>query len=741
MVGAALLAIMVLLCPWAAYGQEPTGKRLVIPKMDDPATFDGRVEDPAWEQAKSLSPVQNVPDFGEEPTEDTDILIGYSDSYLYVACRCYDSEEPTATTYGRNFTGRDSDAFGITLDTFNDNENGLGFWTGPTGFRTDFAISSDAEGNDPLDFDWNTVWDVEAHIDGGGWFAEIRIPVSSLRFSADEEEVVMGISAWRFLSRQNETSMFPAIPPEWSYPQWKPSQTETAVFEELEPQQEFRVTPYLLGGAGQQSVLNADNTSYEMHTEPTYDAGLDIKYGLTDELTLDVTINTDFAQVEADDQEVNLDRFPLFFPEKRQFFQERSSNFAFAFSGSDRLFYSRRIGLHQGQPVRILGGGRVVGRSGPWDIGVLNIQTAREPEVGLEGQTLPSENFGVARIRRQVFNPYSYIGTIFTSRIGTDGDYNLAYGLDGIFRIGSDEYLSVRWAQTFDDNLGTSAASLDPARVHLQWERRSFTGLSYDLRYDRAGEHYRPGVGFELRDNYFRLGDRLSYGWRHNSGSILEQHQGSLNVDAIFRNTDRTLESLEIGPEWEFDRRGGGSLSLGLFHHIEDVPETFPLFEDLQIQEGRYAFQTGQVSLSMPGNMPLRSRIDLSAGGFYDGWITSASITPTWNASRHVRLSGSYQLNRIGSSDHDRAQTSHIGRLRLEITPNVRYSLQSFAQYNSVGDMVAGNVRLRYNPREGNDFYVVFNGHLNTNRTAQTPHLPLTDNRTLLLKYTYTFDL
>lgn len=719
-------------------GQEQTRERLVIPKMNDPAIFDGRVADPDWEQAKSLPLVQHVPDFGEEPTEETEFLIGYSENYLYVGCRCYDTGTPTMTTYRRNYSGTDGDWIGVTLDTFSDNENGLSFFTGPTAFRTDMAVFDDASG---VDLDWNTFWQSEAHITDDGWTAAMRIPISSLRFSVEDGRVEMGVVAVRNIARKSELSIFPAVPPEWGGSSTlKPSQAQKVVFEDLKPQTMFRVTPYALGGMGQQSVLNADHTAYEMQTEPTYDAGLDIKYGLTDELTLDVTINTDFAQVEADDQVVNLDRFPLFFPEKRQFFQERSSNFAFNFSGSDRLFYSRRIGLHQGQPVRILGGARVVGRTGPWDIGVLNMQTALEADFGLEGQALSSENFGVARFRRQVFNPYSYVGTIFTNRIGMDGDYNLAYGLDGIFRIGSDDYLSVRWAQTFDDDHEATAASLDPSRIHFQWERRTYTGLSYDLRYDRAGEHYRPGVGFELRHNYFRLGDRISYGWRP-EGALLEQHRASLNTEAIFRNTDGLLESLEVSPEWEFHRRGGGSLRISFTHQVEDLPAPFPLFEGLEVPEGRHAFQQGDVSLSTPTSIPLRSTVRASAGSFYDGWIASASLSPIWNLSRHVRLSGFYQLNRIGFPDRNQERTAHIGRLRMEITPNVQFSLQNFVQYNSATDSLLGNIRFRYNPREGNDFYIVYNEQLNTNRTVHTPHLPLSDNRTLLLKYTYTFDL
>jgi hypothetical protein len=743
----ATLAAAFLLCVGPGTGltgighvhaQHPEPQRLLIPKMADPETFDGRVLDPAWDGALSLPLVQWVPDFGAEPTERTEILIGYSDAYVYMACRCYDREPPSATTYRRNFAGEDSDFVILTLDTFNDNENALSFATGPTGFRSDLAVSSDAVDASGLDFDWNALWDAETHEGPEGWFAEMRIPISSLRFDGGASQVVMGLIAMRYRARNTEVAIFPAIPPEWSYGWWKASQAREVVFEDMEPHRLLQVAPYVLGGAGRESRLSSDGAAWVTDRDPAYEVGLDVKYGLTDHLTLDLTVNTDFAQVEADDQEINLTRFSLFFPERRQFFQERSSNFAFEFGGNDRLFYTRRIGLYEGQAVRILGGARLVGRSGPWDIGVLNMQTARAPELDPDGQALPAENFGVARFRRQVLNPYSYAGTILTSRVGWDGSHNLAYGLDGIVRVAGDDYLSAKWAQTFDDEGPGRATSLEASRIHLQWERRSFSGLSYDLRYDRAGPEYRPATGFELRQDYFRLGDRVSYGWLHGAGSPIERQRLGLVGDAVFRNADGSLESLELGTRWEASRRGGGYLQVGLAHRVEDLPAPFSLFEDLVIPQGRYSFGTAQATLIMPAGMPLRSSIGISGGGFYGGWVASMQLVPTWNVSRHVRASGFYQLNRVGFPDRDEARTSQLGRLRLEVTPNVRFSVQAFLQYNSAADVAVGNLRFRYNPREGNDFYIVLNERLNTRRALHTPRPPLSGNRILLVKYTYT---
>ena len=277
----------------------------------------------------------------------------------------------------------------------------------------------------------------------------------------------MGLTLWRFLAREQEFDLFPVFPADWGgYSHFKVSQARTVVFEDLQPETPLRITPYALGGAGQESVLNDAETAYDRQADPTYDAGLDIKYGLTSNFTLDLTLNTDFAQFEADNQQVNLTRFPLIFPEKRRFFLERASTFSFGFGRPNRLFYSRRIGLFQGRQVRILGGARVVGRTGPWDVGVLNMQTAREPEIGPGGQALPSENFGVARLQREVINEDSQVGGILTSRLGRDGSYNVAYGLDGLFRLKGEQHLGAKWAQAL---LSSAAQETSLAPIFCCW--------------------------------------------------------------------------------------------------------------------------------------------------------------------------------------------------------------------------------------------------------------------------------
>jgi hypothetical protein len=287
-----------------------------------------------------------------------------------------------------------------------------------------------------------------------------------------------------------------------------------------------------------------------------------VKYGIGT-THADLTVNTDFAQVEADEQQVNLTRFSLFYPEKRQFFQERASVFEFRTGGLSRLFHSRRIGLtDDGEPVRILGGARLMGRWGGWDVGLLDMQTA-------ESGPLPSENFGVLRLRRQVLNPYSYAGAMVTSRVGMDGSYNVAYGLDGVVRVAGDDYLTLQWAQSFDDALiGADSLTLtNSGQFTAEIMRRRRAGWGYDAVVAWAGPAYDPGIGFTQRNDFTLLDDAVSYTWLPGSTSSLIWHTLGLSGFAFLRNVDQSVESAEVGPEWEFAAKsgaGGGLETVGV---------------------------------------------------------------------------------------------------------------------------------------------------------------------------------
>jgi hypothetical protein len=345
----------------------------VIPKLNSSITLDGNVDEPAWDAIEPLPMTMHWPSFGESVDMDkTQIRIAHDDEYVYVSCVCYeDPENVVAATYKRDEMNLSISNVSIILDTFNDSENALWFAVTPTGSRMDAALSNDGTLTSTA---WDTIWEAEAVITDFGWTAEMRIPFSSIRFESRDGRVKMGLIAFRYKAHNTTLHLYPAIPPDWGFNSWrKVSQAEKVVIRDVENRMPVFITPYLLGGAQRSSIQSTAGDGFSHDTDLTYEAGLDVKLGITNNSTLDLTVNTDFAQVEADDQQVNLTRFSLFFPERRQFFLERASVFNFSFGGSDRLFHSRRIGLHEGQPVRILGGARMITRSGGWDVGLLSM--------------------------------------------------------------------------------------------------------------------------------------------------------------------------------------------------------------------------------------------------------------------------------------------------------------------------------------------------------------------------------
>jgi hypothetical protein len=401
------------------------------------------------------------------------------------------------------------------------------------------------------------------------------------------------------------------------------------------------------------------------------------------------------------------------------------------------FFHSRRIGLTEdGEPVRILGGARFVGRWGGWDVGFLDMQTA-------EGEMLPSENFGVLRLRRQVFNAYSYAGAMVTSRVGTDGRYNLAYGLDGVVRLAGDDYLTLQWAQTFDhEQIDDGNLDLvNSGRFTAEIERRRRSGWGYNAVVAWTGPTYDPGIGFTQRNDFTLLDGAGSYTWLPGEASSLIWHTLRLAGFAFVRNGDRSIESAELGPEWEFAAKSGAGGSLEAKALFEDLLVPFELSEEAVVPAGSYTFFRLGASWHVSHTRLFQLRPRVEAGTFFDGWQATAEVSPIWYVSPHLELAGYYLFNRIRFPDRDQRFDSHLTRLRIGTALNTKVSTNAFIQFNSATNTVSANVRFRYNFREGNDLWIVYDEGMNTDRHRLTPTLPFTDTRTILVKYTYTFHL
>ncbi len=725
----ALVPAILALTAEVAAAQEP----MPLPRLTGPIVLDGRPDEPAWSAVPPLPMTMYAPHFGEALTERTEIRVAYDDASLYVGARLFDSDPRgvrTNTLYRDQYSG--DDVLAIILDTYDDYETGAWFAINPSGARTDRALSNDAEFSSgmPMNTDWNTFWDAATTHTAEGWFAEMRIPFSSLGFRDVGGSVVMGMIAYRFIARKNERHIFPAIPPNWDMGFAKVSQAQRIMLENVFGRRPVYVAPYGLGGVTRVAELNGVGTAYEFDDALTREVGLDLRYSPTSNLSVDLTANTDFAQVEVDDQQVNLTRFSLFFPEKRQFFQERSAIFEFNTGGLSRLFHSRRIGLIEDEPVRLLGGARFVGRVGKTDLGFLAMQTAR-------ADTLAAENFGVLRLKRQVLNPYSTIGTMVTTRVATDGAYNVATGVDAVLRLLGDEYVTAKWVQTFEN--GGGGLDLDAMHVLARWERRTRLGFAYAVDFGRSGAAYNPGVGFQLRSDFTSVANELRYQWFPKPGSPARTVAVRNSAELFLRNADGTVESARIDPRVEVELTGGAELGLALENSYESVRDSFELSGGTPVPPGDYTFRQVTLRYMASRSAKIRPSVEAAVGGFYDGRRVAVAVAPVWNPSRHLELGADYRFNAIRFPDRDESLDVHLARLRVQLSLDVHLSLATFVQYNSAADEASVNARLRYNIREGRDLWIVYTEAMNTDRPdVAGPDLPFTQSRALMVKYTHT---
>src|SRR5688572_13085971 len=522
---------LVLLTPLASLTSQAASP-LELHRLARPIKLDGTPTPEEWRDVPALPLTLYMPVFRGTPKQRTEIRVAYDDEFLYAAGWFHD-DDPGGVRVNSLYRDRwnGDDAFAIYVDAFNDNQNAKWFGTTPGGIRFDILLSDDGNTSNAS---WDTFWTTETTVTDSGWFAEVRIPFSSLGFRADADgKVVMGLTVTRLVSRTEERVTFPEIDPKFEFR--RPSVARDVVLRDVRTRKPVYVTPYALMGLTRQAV-DAGTPSFRNDHDRAREFGLDLRYPLSGALTLDLTANTDFAQVEADDQQVNLDRFPLFYPERRRFFQEGSGVFDFAMGSGARLFHSRRIGLTPAFiPVPVLGGARLVGRIGAWDVGFLEMQTEKQ---GI----YPTENFSVVRLRRPVLNQWSTLGLMGTSYVG-GARQNFALGADGSLRVHGDNYLTLKWAANVDD---AERAGVDVGSRSIfdgKWERRTARGLAYSLAATHAGRDFRPELAFMQRTNFTTANLLANWYIFTDKHPILRRVYPGALAFSTFRNADRALES------------------------------------------------------------------------------------------------------------------------------------------------------------------------------------------------------
>ena len=711
-----------------------TRSPLELQRLTAPVTIDGVPNEPAWQAIPPLPMTMYAPVFRGTATQRTEIRVAYDDEYFYAAGWFYDDDASSIrvnSLYRDRWNG--DDAFAIYIDAFNDKKNAKWFGTTPGGIRFDQLVSDDGA---TLNGDWDTFWSAATTITNAGWFAEVRIPFSSLGFRVDDSgRAIMGLTVTRLVSRSEERVTFPEIDPRFEFR--RPSVAREVMLRGVKPRTPLYVTPYVLTSASRHALAGAapgSTLGFRNENATAKEAGLDVRYPLSGNLTLDLTANTDFAQVEADDQQVNLDRFPLFFPERRRFFQEGSGIFDFTSGGGLRLFNSRRIGLASDlTPVPVAGGARLVGRMGGWDVGMLEMQTRAL-------NASPSENFGVLRLRHPVLNPWSTVGLLATS-YARNGRFNAAIGGDGVFRYHGDQYLTLKLAGTADDADTSGFHLANRALVDLKLERRTGRGLQYNFNVTRAGKDYQPELGFLPRRDFTSANIAGNYFFFTDSSRIFRRVYPGALAFQTYRNSDHALESAQWAVWIEWDGKDGsvGWVEPKLFH--ENVLAPFSIGGTAQIPAGAYNFSDLQLYYSMGAGARLRTGVDFRAGTYFDGTRVQLITTPTWNVSPHLELGTDYQFTRLRFAARHQKADIHVARMRIRAALDSRTSGNAFVQFNSTTNRLDFNVRLRYAFAEGTDLWLVYNEGLDTDRTpdAVGTESPLSLSRALILKYTHTF--
>ncbi len=699
---------------------------LELPRLSRAIVVDGVPTAAEWKDIPVLPLTLYAPVFKGTPKQRTEIRVAYDDEYFYAAGWFYDDDRVGVrvnSLYRDRWNG--DDAFAIYIDAYDDKQNSKWFGTTPGGIRFDQLVSDDGA---TLNGSWDTFWTAQTTVTDSGWFAEVKIPFSSLGFRVDSEgKVVMGLTVTRLVSRSEERVTFPAIDPKFEFR--RPSVAQDVVLRNVHSKNPLYLTPYALSGTARNMIRPAGATTFSPVTSKTNELGADARYALSSNLTLDLTYNTDFAQVEADDQQVNLDRFPLFFPERRRFFQENSGIFDFQFGGASRLFHSRRIGLTPSfTPLPVLGGARLGGRMGAWDVGLLEMQTQRQ---GI----FPTENFGVLRMRRPGLNANSTAGFMATSYTG-GGRQNFGLGADASLRVRPDEYLVLKGAGTMDSgSFNVWSRSIIDAR----YERRVGRGLQYSFATTHSGKDFRPQIGFTQRSDFTTANFVSNYFIFTDSSSTFRRVYPGVLAFSTFRNSDRTIESGQYAAwvQWDTKAGGGGWIEPKVFR--ESVLQPFSIGRSITVPAGTCTFADLQFALSMPAGNKVRTNMDLRAGTYFDGRRAQAIVNPTWNVSPHLELGADYQLTALRFADRAQSENIQVARIRIRAAIDVRMSGNAFLQYNSATRKLDTNVRLRYAFAEGTDLWLVYNEGLDTNHSVG--ETPFSLSRSFIVKYSYTFGL
>jgi hypothetical protein len=691
-------------------------------RIESPIEIDGELDESAWSLAQPARDfLQQEPANGELSTERTEVRILYDDKSLYLGVYCFDSggkEALVVNNIDRDFYQFDTDSFGVVLDTFDDNRNGFLFNTNPQGAKFDSQVG----GNGSIfNREWDTIWYVKSKITDAGWQAEIAIPFKSLRFGKKEIDS-WGINFQRRIRRKNEDTF-------WALPPRPFSMARVSLAGTLEGIQitsvgpNLNLKPYL-------SLPIVRVAGDDVDFQP--DAGLDLKYGLTSQLTLDVSVNTDFAQVEADNQQINLTRFSLFFPEKREFFLENAPIFQFGRQGgrfrrvagsfeqvpADAIpFFSRRIGISQERLVSVLGGARVTGRAGPYTLGMFSMQTDDFEEE-------PSTNFSVVRVRRDVLGR-SDVGGLFINKYANGDRYNRTYGVDANFNFFGGLDLTSYLLKT--ETPGVKHRDVAGSAFVVWTDSR----IQAEAQHTVIGENFNPEVGFVPRVGIEKSLGRFS--WTPRPGERIPWIRGFMPlVQADYlTDDDRELLTRTLETKLWVEFQNGSRFSAARKFRFERLTEPFFIRPDQAIPVGDYPFSEYTLTYSSDRSRMLSGEVRFSSGDFFGGERDVYRFQVVFRKDYRFEAQVTWDHNDINLPSGNFATDLVITRVQYAFSNNL--FLKGLIQYNSDLNQVSSNIRFNFIHRPLSDLFLIYNEKRSTNGEVS--------ERGLIAKLTYTFSL
>ncbi len=696
-----------------------------VPSLGAAPRIDGRLDEAVWEEAALVDGfTQFEPELGAPPTERTEIRIGYDQHKLYFGIRCHDSEPQRliANAMQRDNNLVNDDSVEILLDTFHDRQDGFLFAVNALAAQTDALIRN---GGNEINYNWDGIWESAAARDAEGWSAEVAIPFKTLRFPKKAEQL-WGLNLHRNIPRKRENLIWSPVPKTSSnIPQYQVSQFgEMSGLRDVQPGNSFRAVPYVIGDGVQDRAHS---------TSTALDGGVDVKVNITSGLVADLTYNTDFAEAEADQQQINLTRFKLFFPEKREFFLEGSNLFYFGERADflrppERIFFfSRRIGLTEdgSREIPVLGGAKVSGKLGGMSLGFLNLTTEPLTFTDRAGLPLrePRSNFSVVRLKQDVLAKSS-IGFIGLDKEASGGADNRGFGGDWNFAFGDHFQTGGFLARTSSPGLeGEDWAG----QVDVQWDSDT---LFSRLSYTEVGDNFNPEMGFFTRLGVREIRNVLSYNPRPKFWDLRQMF--IFHEITYITDLDGNIETRSNRYEVDFFFDNAVLIALKYFDTLEVLDEDFEIRPGIVIPVGSYHFRNWFIGVQSVPAWPYFGFARYQKGEFFDGTLETQVLGLVLRPFRGFFARLFWERNDVELPAGDFVTDLYTARIEYSFTPTL--STKTLLQWNQ-RDNLSVNAIFRWRYRPGSDFFLVYDENRDLRRGLST-----LKDRALIAKTSFSYD-